>query len=294
MPLFSCSSSGSLAEKDENGMYTISFGEGLPSYSSNVRYKEIEVNDEYKELYSMTNLYSYSDESILAIYRWKNDGKTLSEIMQTELDTYYPNSDYEYTELDNWKADGDYHFGYFMTYVPDEYEIPYYLQNFFFLDGDEAVEAQFFLPALRMELPINNWTIDLPLGYEDGSLIKTELSDDAIAKYVPIFEEEYPDINVYEWPDTYGSYKVFADDELSVRYNMIDYKIFDRKDQNGNVTNVLYSIYDENDEGTMETNYDLTIDVGDNYVSIDFFVLKDDQYIRYAIPAILSSITSWE
>lgn len=279
-----CNTSNSLDQ------YEVSFGAGLPSYKSNIKFIEVDVSEEQKKEYA-TNIYVYDDGMKLVLYRWENDGHSIAEIMNSEINKYYPSSfNLSGTELDTWETKGDSHYGYFMSYVPTGYDRLYYIQNYFFEDKNDIVEVQFWLPAIRMKLPIEGWTIDLPLGYEDGTLIKTEISDDAIAKYTSSNDEEYPSINIYKWENVYNSLEDYAKNELSVRYDMNSYKEYNYLDINGNNHNVLLSIYDENDEGVMETNYDYTFNIGSEYIEFDFFVEKEDEYVRYAIPALAASI----
>ena len=285
-----CESSGN------GGSYVVSFGDGLPSYKSDVKYKEVEVTEEDKK-YLITNIYVYDDGMKLVLYRWENNGHSLEEIMKSEIKEYYPDSyNLVYTESDEWETKGDSHYGYFMSYAPKglnpafDFDRTYYIQNYFFEAGDEMVEAQFWIPATTMNLPIDGWTIDLPLGYENGALIKTEISDDAIAKYIPSIDTEYPNINIYKWENVYDSLEDYAKNELSVQYDMNSYKVYDYTDINGNSHNILLSVYDEDDDGVMETNYDYTFNIGSDYIEFDFFVEKEDDYIRYAIPAIAASI----
>lgn len=280
---------GCTSPKDKN-KYVVSFGDNLPSYKSDVKFKEIEVSDELAKEY-MIKAYVFDDSSKLAIYRWENNGASIEDIMKSEIDKYYPkNYNLTYTMVNEWETKDDFYYGYFMSYAPTGYDRPYYLQNYFFEDGNDIVEAQFWIPAIRMTLPIAGWTIDLPLGYEDGALIKTEITDDAIAKYVTSIDTEFPELNIYKWENVYASLDDYAKSELSVRYKMKESRVYKYTDINGNNQEVLFSIYDEEDEGTMETNYDYTFNIGSDYIEFDFFVLSDDDYVRYAIPALAASI----
>ena len=225
------------------------------------------------------------------MYRWKNDDSSLEEIMEKEINTYYPDvRDLPYTVLDNWEEDGDSHYGYFMSYVPTGYDQPYYLQNFFFESGKDIVEAQFWLPAVRMNLPINGWTIDLPIGYENGGLRKDEITDDALTKFITSYDTEYPELNIYRWEDVYDSLEDYVLNELGILYDLESYEIYEYEDIYGNTHNILLSVYDEEDEGVMETNYDYTFDIGNDYMEFDYFVEQEDDYVRFAIPALASSI----
>lgn len=270
--------------------YEVSFGTNLPTYVSDVKYREMAETD-FKHKDNLTKYYLYSDGTKLLMYRWANDGKSLLEVTENDIKENYPNENYDFAEIKGWEDyDDGYRFGYYMSYEPQGYDQIYYLQHYFFLDGDFVVEAEFWLPATRMKLPVDGWTIDLPTGYRDGTLIKTEISDDAVAKYIPSLDEEYPNINIYQWEDVYDSLEEYAEDELAELYDLDTYEIFDFEDINGNKHTFLKSIYDEDDDGTMETNYDYTIDIGDDYIEFDFFVLLEDEYIRYSIPTIASSI----
>lgn len=277
--------------KDQSGggNYKVSLGEGLPTYSSDVKYKEIEVTEELAKQHA-TNTYVYDDSTKLILYRWQNDGSSIEDIMKKEIAKYPADQRLKYTEVDEWETKGDSHYGYYMSYEPVGYDRPYFFQNYFFESGSDIVKAQFWLPALRMNLPINGWTIDLPLGYEDGSLIKTEISDDAVAKYTSSVNTEYPDLNIYKWDNTYSSLEDYAKSELSSLYDMQSYEVHSYKDINGNTHNILVSIYDEDDEGALETNYDYTFDLDSEYIEFDFFVEKGDNYVCYAIPALAASI----
>lgn len=284
LTLFSCKADDELAEIE-----SIYFCEGLPTYQPSVEYEEVEVPEELKE-YDAIKEYKESDGTIIILYRWSAENKTLSEIMKQDVATYYPDSKCECVELDNWATDGDYHYGYYMVYDKSYVDSPYFLQNYYFIVGDDVVELQFVEPAIRMYLPISGWTIDLPLGYEDGILDKEELDDDALAKFIPGESEEFPDINIYRWEIVYDTYEDFAEEELSELYDMKEYKVYSYKDIYDNEQTVLFSIYDEDDDGELQTNYDYTFNTGEYSIAFDFFVLKDDVYIRYAIPSIASTI----
>lgn len=285
-------SSSSISKNEDDGHYHIPLGEGLPDYLSDLKVQIGEIDEELASQ-GVTNVYYFTDDSYLYIFNKENTSKlSVEELANAERDDKY--SDYwtECTEVVDWNDGDGYHYGYFATYDDTQPDKGFFVQHLFFEQEDRYTEAEFHIPAIRMPLPINGWTIDLPTGYEDGSLKKSEISDDAIANYEPKYEGEYPYINVYEWDNTYDSYKDFAENELSVEYDMKHYEVINYEDINGNSHEVLLSIYDEDDEGTLETNYDITIDCGDKYVSIDFFVEKDDNYVRYIIPAIVSSISS--
>lgn len=275
---------------NNSGNYEVSLGDGLPTYSSDIRYKEDEVSEEQAKNF-ITNIYTYDDKSKLVLYRWRNDGSSLEEIAKNEIEKYYP-SEYKltYTVLDEWELDGDSHYSYYMSYIPTGYNQPYYLQNFFFESGNDIIKAEFWLPAIRMNLPIKGWTIDLPVGYENGGLLKDEITDDALTKFITSYDTEYPELNIYRWEDVYDSLEDYATNELSTLYDMTSYDIYKYEDINGNKHDVLLSIYDEDDEGVMETNYDYTFDIGDDYMEFDFFVEQEDDYVRFAIPALAASI----
>lgn len=274
-----------------NVTYSISFGNGLPTYKSSVKFKEVELTDELINN-NATNMYVFDDSSKLTLYRLENSDSSIEEIMKKEIANYPSDYELEYTELDEWDVKGDSHYGYYMSYEPTGYDRPYYFQNFFFKSGNDIIKAQFWLPAIRMNLPISGWTIDLPLGYEDGSLIKTEITDDAVAKYIPSLDTEYPELNIYKWENVYSSLKDYAENELSDLYDMNNYEIRSYTDINGNNHNILLSIYDEDDEGRMETNFDYTFDLDSEYIEFDFFVDQNDDYVRFAIPALAASIAS--
>lgn len=277
--LFGCS------EKE----FVLDLGEKLPKYVSDVQYIE-DIFDDGIKPYEPIKGYLYDDGTRLAVYEWDRQGKDYEEIIEDEIEEFFPNQKLEYTVLDNWEEPGDFTYGYFMSYLPTGYDDPYYLQNYYFIDDNKVTQLQFWLPATRMDLPGTDYTIDLPLGYDNGTLDKAELEDDAIAKFVPRFDEEYPELNVYCWEKVYDTYEEFAEEELSSLYDMRFYQVYDYVDIYGNDQNVLLSIYDEDDEGTLETNYDITIDMGEENIAFDFFVLIEDEYIRYATPAIVSSI----
>ncbi len=270
--------------------YVVSLGDGLPSYSSTTRFVEAEFETANDKQKYVTNAYLYDDGNMLVLYRFHNDGKTLEQIMEDEIKNYFDNGNYEISIQDNWEVDNDFHYGYFMAYHPNDYDEPYYTQNYYFLDGQDVVQAQFWLISIHMPLAAEGWTIDLPIGYDNGTLIKSEITDDAIAKFIPRDSEEYPSLNIYMWDSEYDNYVDFAEEELSEQYEMRTYNIHNFVDRFGNKQNVLVSIYDEDDEGELETNYDITINCGEYFLSFDFFVDIDDDYIKYACPAIASSI----
>jgi len=173
-----------------------------PAYGE---YKEVPVSDVYDGT-DFDEAHAYvdydSDTSIIEVYRWARDGKSIEELTAEES-ALYSDGYYRTADASDWGYGTGDTAGYF--YSSEMFEGVYYFCEFDLIeDGDDVVEIIYNIKTEEVELGDSGKCICIPSGYED----KNTAGEEAHGQFFyGTYDYSYflPDIwiaeaeNSYEW-----------------------------------------------------------------------------------------------
>lgn len=189
----------------------LDLGEGIPSSFSNKKAYQLELSEDDKAN-NMIAAYEFVDEDgLIVFFRHPKEGVNIEDIVTNQLDYYYPEQNLTYCSYNCFEKEGDYNFLYYVAFDNSTYSNPYFIHAYFFEDGDNVVEVDYWDLATKVE--VEDHHVYLPSEFmkevtltdalkEEGVILEFEETELKGAPSLLVFSLDRKNMSeeeIYEW-----------------------------------------------------------------------------------------------